>query len=118
MRVYTLSDMRSEKKLRVYTASESQNSEFLECCKLGTHGILTGTLFSLVWERLARSIMCSYLEKLGRKAVGPVFCVMHIKEPRTLIVKEKGLALEFLDSRLEHPAGWICACYKSFVLLY
>ena len=47
---------------------------------------------------------------MGRKAVGPVCCVMHIKEPRTLIVKEKGLAPVFLDSRLEHPAGWICTC--------
>ena len=27
---------------------------------------------------------------MGRKAVGPVCCVMHVKEPRTLIVKEKG----------------------------
>ena len=42
---------------------------------------------------------------------------MHVKEPRTLIVKEKGLAPVFLDSRLEHPAGWICARYKSSVLL-
>ena len=25
---------------------------------------------------------------MGRKAVGPVCCVMHVKEPRTLIVKE------------------------------
>ena len=39
---------------------------------------------------------------------------MHVKEPRTLIVKEKGLAPVFLDSRLEHPAGWICARYKSY----
>ena len=57
---------------------------------------------------------------MGRKAVGPVCCVMHVKEPRTLIVKEKGLApvfLVFLDLRLEHPAGWICARYKSSVLL-
>ena len=54
---------------------------------------------------------------MGRKAVGPVCCVMHIKEPRTNIVKEKGLALVFLDSRLEHPAGWICARYKCSVLL-
>ena len=44
-------------------------------------------------------------------------CVMHVKEPTTLIVKEKGLAPVFLDSCLEHPAGWICACYKSSVLL-
>ena len=51
---------------------------------------------------------------MGRKAVGPVCCVMHVKEPRTLIVKEKGLAPVFLDSRLKHPAGWICARYKSY----
>ena len=54
---------------------------------------------------------------MGRKAVGPVCCVMHVKEPRTLIVKEKGLAPVFLDLRLEHPAGWICVRYKSSVLL-
>ena len=29
---------------------------------------------------------------MGRKAVGPVCCVMHVKQPRTIIVKEKGLA--------------------------
>ena len=52
-----------------------------------------------------------------RKAIGPVCCVMHVKEPRALIVKDKGLAPVFLDSRLEHPAGWICARYKSSVLL-
>ena len=39
---------------------------------------------------------------------------MHVKEHMTLIVKEKGLAPVFLDSRLEHPAGWICARYKSY----
>ena len=56
---------------------------------------------------------------MGRKAVGPVCCVLHVKEPRTLtcIMKEKGLAPGFLDSHLEHPAGWICARYKSSVLL-
>ena len=58
-----------------------------------------------------------FVLRMGRKAVGPVCCVMHVKEPRTLIVKEKGLAPVFLDSWLEHPAGWICACYKSSVLL-
>ena len=46
---------------------------------------------------------------MGRKDVGPMCCVMHVKEPRTLIVKEKGLAPLFLDSCLKHPAGWICA---------
>ena len=28
---------------------------------------------------------------MGRKALGPVCCVMHVKEPMTLIVKEKGV---------------------------
>ena len=58
-----------------------------------------------------------FVLRMGRKAVGPVCCVMHVKEPRTLIVKEKGLAPVFLDSRLEHPAGWICARYKSSVFI-
>ena len=49
---------------------------------------------------------------MGRKAVSPVRCEMYGEEPkpRTLIVKEKGLAPVFLDSRLEHPAGWIFMC--------
>ena len=54
---------------------------------------------------------------MGRKAVGPVCCVMHVKEPRTLIVKEKGLAPVFLDSCLEHPTGIVqsvyCKCLKG-----
>ena len=58
-----------------------------------------------------------FVLRMGRKAVGPVCCVMYVKEPRTLIVKEKGLAPVFLDSRLDHPAGWICARYKYSVLL-
>ena len=59
-----------------------------------------------------------FVLRMGRKVVGPVCCVMHVKEPRTLIVKEKGLAPVFLDSRLEHPAGWICARYKSYYYSY
>ena len=58
-----------------------------------------------------------FVLRMGHKAVGAVCCVMHVKGPRTLIVKEKGLTPVFLDSRLEHPAGWICARYKSSVLL-
>ena len=58
-----------------------------------------------------------FVPRMGREAVGPVYCVMHVKEHRTLVMKEKGLAPVFLDSRLEHPAGWICARYKSSVLL-
>ena len=59
---------------------------------------------------LSKTLTCNhncFVLRMGRKAVGPVCCVMHVKEPRTLIVKEKGLAPVFLDSRLEHPAGWI-----------
>ena len=44
--------------------------------------------------------------------------IMHVQEPSTLIVKEKGLAPVFLDSRLEHPAGWICVRYKSYHYYY
>ena len=58
-----------------------------------------------------------FVLRMGRKTVGPVCCVMHVKEPRTLIMKDKVLAPVFLDSRLEHPAGLICARYKSSVLL-
>ena len=59
-----------------------------------------------------------FVLRMGRKAVGPVCCVMHVKEPRTLIVKEKGLAPVFLFPRHEHPAGWICARYKSYHYYY
>ena len=31
-----------------------------------------------------------FVLRMGRKAVGPVCYVMHVKEPRTLNVKEKG----------------------------
>ena len=31
-----------------------------------------------------------FVLRMGRKAVGHVCCVMHVKEPRALIVKEKG----------------------------
>ena len=64
------------------------------------------------------SLSNCFVLRMGRKAVGPVCCVMHVKEPRTLIVKEKGLAPVFLDSCLEHPAGWICARYKSYHYYY
>ena len=43
-----------------------------------------------------------FVLRMERKAVGPVCCVMHVKEPRTLIVKEKGLAPVFLG-------GYVCA---------
>ena len=50
-----------------------------------------------------------FVLRMGRKAVGPVCCVMHIKEPRTLIVKEKRLASMFLDSSCYwHLRCWMC----------
>ena len=60
-----------------------------------------------------------FVLRIGRKAVCPVCCVIHVKEPRTLIVKEKGLAPVFLDSRLEHPAGRMDMCtLQIFCILY
>ena len=50
---------------------------------------------------------------MGRKAVGPVCCVMHVKEPRTLIVKEKGLAPVFLEWQLNAPKALsVCLEYN------
>ena len=72
---------------------------------------------SRMWVRIPAVTLVSLSKTLnhncfvlrrGRKAVGPVCCLMHVKEPMTLIVKEKGIW---------HPAGWICARYKSSVLL-
>ena len=51
---------------------------------------------------------------MGRRAVGPVCCVMHVKEPKTLIVKKKGLAPVFLDSRLEQ-GGYVRA--KNLIII-
>ena len=48
---------------------------------------------------------------MGRKAVGPVCCVMHVKEPSTLIVKEKGsvkVALQALFS-VRYLPWWQCS---------
>ena len=59
-----------------------------------------------------------FVLRMGRKAVGPVCYVMHVKEPRTLIVKEKGLAPMFLDSHLEHPAGYALQIFSLLLLLY
>ena len=39
-----------------------------------------------------------FILRMERKAVGPVCYMMHVKEPRTLIVKVKGLAPVFLES--------------------
>ena len=46
-----------------------------------------------------------FVLRMGRKAVGPVCCVMHVKEPRTLIVKEQGLARCFWIRALSTQQG-------------
>ena len=48
-----------------------------------------------------------FVLRMGRKAVGPVCCVMHVKEPRTLIMKEKGLAPVFLERQPNAPKALI-----------
>ena len=96
---------RGKRMLRIVKFLKKSYVEFWCCQNVGLNPGLAG-----------RGHNCFVL-RMGCKAVGPVCCVMHVKEPRPLIVKEKGLAPVFMDSRLEHPAGWICACYKSSVLL-
>ena len=69
-----------------------------------------------------------FVLRMGRKAVGPVCCVMHVKEPRTLIVKEKGLAPVFLEWQLNAPKLidqrlWmgpqiLCALLLFYTMLY
>ena len=65
-------------------------------------------LISRVWVRVPVVTLVSlsktlnhycFILRMGCKAVGPVCCVMHVKEHRALIRKEKGFALVFL-------AGW------------
>ena len=48
-----------------------------------------------------------FVLQMGRKGVGPVCCVMHVKEPRTLIVKEtrRGLPRCFLIRALSTQQG-------------
>ena len=46
-----------------------------------------------------------------------MLCNARKRKQDTYCERVKGLASVFLDSRLEHPAGWICARYKSSVLL-
>ena len=46
-----------------------------------------------------------FVIRMGRKCVGLVCCVMHVKEPRTLIVKEKGLARCFWIRALSTQQG-------------
>ena len=59
-----------------------------------------------------------FVLRMGRKAVGPVCCVMHVKQPRTLIVKEKGAFPVFLDSRLEHPSRVDMCALQIFCIIF
>ena len=52
---------------------------------------------------------------MGREAVGPVCCVMHVKEPRTLIVKEKGLGPVFLVSTQQ--GGYVHATNLIIIII-
>ena len=73
--------------------------------------------FVRMWVRIPACLVAALLSlsktlnhncfvlRMGHKAVGPVCCVMHVKEPRTLIMKEKGLASVFLD--------WLQMCQKA-----
>ncbi len=49
-----------------------------------------------------------YVLRMGCKAVGPVCCVMHVKEPSTLIVKRRGSPLCFLVWLAAHCATAPC----------
>ncbi len=42
-----------------------------------------------------------FVLQMGRKAVGPVCCAVHVKEPITLIIKTKGSLRSFLGY------GWL-----------
>ena len=62
-----------------------------------------------------------FVLRMGRKAVGPVCCVMHVKERRTFIVKEKGLAPVFLEWQLNAPKLFAPRnrfLYKCFITLH
>ena len=51
---------------------------------------------------------------MGRKAVGPMCLVMHVKEPSALIKKEKGFAPVFLAMAAEcavAPCQTVKRCY-------
>ncbi len=109
-----------------------------------THGSMGGVLaeqsgtlvflISRVWVRvpvLTLTSICKALNhdglvlQVGRKAVGPVCCVMHIREPGTLIIKRRGLPLCFwhgwLQIALHCPETLIMqntgSQYLSFILI-
>ena len=58
-----------------------------------------------------------FVLRMGRKAVGPVCCVMHVKEPRTLIVKEKGLVFVPVFLEWQQNAPKLFVPRNRFILL-
>ena len=47
-----------------------------------------------------------FVLRMGRKAVGPVCCVIHVKEPSTLIVKRRGLPRCFWLAPRNRQLDW------------
>ena len=68
------------------------------------YGTCTCTVVALVSLSKTLNHNCFVL-RMGRKAVGPVCCVMHVKEHKTLIVKEKGLPRCFWIRALSTQQG-------------
>ena len=48
----------------------------------------------------------SFVLRMGHKAVGPVCCVIHVKEPSTLIVKRRGLPRCFWLAPRNRQLDW------------
>ena len=78
------------------------------------------------WTQVLVLSECGFESRPGRswclcprhltiKAVGPVGCVMHVKEPRTLIVKEKGLAPVFLEWQQNAPKLFLYKLFLSYI---
>ena len=79
-----------------------------------------------VWFQVATLVSLSktlnhncFVLRMGRKAVGPVCCVMHVKEPSTLIVKRRGLPrcfwlgwLQIVPLHLVNPYKVLSYTYK------
>ena len=59
-----------------------------------------------------------FVLRMGRKAVGPVCCVMHVKEPRTLIVKRRGLPRCFWIRALStQQGGYVRATNLTIIII-
>ena len=74
-----------------------------------------------MWVRIPAAALVSlsktlnhncFVLRMGRKAVGPMCCVMHVKKTRTLIVEEKGPALVFLEWQQNAPKALQVYMYR------